>query len=121
MGKVLQVASFSYAEVKYSTGDIGYQVRESVKTAQLKVKANTENVSGVMLPTFEMVVDGQNCESLALIQTILESNQTANHVLFYPTLPIVFHSSQRPYWSGSGWSASTKMQRYISEICTDFD
>ncbi len=24
MGKVLQLASFSYAEVKYSTGDIGY-------------------------------------------------------------------------------------------------
>ncbi|KAL5039512.1 hypothetical protein BDV3_002903 [Batrachochytrium dendrobatidis] len=64
MGKVLQVASFSYAEVKYSTGDIGYQVRESVKTAQLKVKANTENVSGVMLPTFEMVVDGQNSNDL---------------------------------------------------------
>ncbi|KAJ1332613.1 hypothetical protein BSLG_008242 [Batrachochytrium salamandrivorans] len=60
MGKVLQVASFSYAEVKYSTGDIGYQIREGVKTAQLKVKANTENVSGVMLPTFDMVVDGQN-------------------------------------------------------------
>ncbi|KAH6571878.1 hypothetical protein BASA60_006922 [Batrachochytrium salamandrivorans] len=64
MGKVLQVASFSYAEVKYSTGDIGYQIREGVKTAQLKVKANTENVSGVMLPTFDMVVDGQNSNEL---------------------------------------------------------
>nr|KAJ3418367.1 H(+)-transporting V1 sector ATPase subunit D [Polyrhizophydium stewartii] len=62
MGKVLQVASFSYAEVKYSTGDIGYQIRESAKIAQLKVKANTENVSGVMLPTFDMVIDGQNCK-----------------------------------------------------------
>ncbi|KAI8929454.1 ATP synthase subunit D-domain-containing protein [Entophlyctis helioformis] len=60
MGKVMQVASFSYAEVKYSTGDIGFQIRESVKTAQLKVKAKAENVSGVMLPVFEMAVDGQN-------------------------------------------------------------
>jgi V-type H+-transporting ATPase subunit D len=37
MGKVMQIASFSYAEVKYSTGDIGYQIRESAKLAQLKV------------------------------------------------------------------------------------
>ncbi|KAJ3324210.1 H(+)-transporting V1 sector ATPase subunit D [Boothiomyces sp. JEL0866] len=60
MGKVLQVASFSYAEVKYSTGDIGFQIRESAKIASLKVKAKSENVSGVMLPSFDMVVDGQN-------------------------------------------------------------
>jgi V-type H+-transporting ATPase subunit D len=60
MGKVLQVASFSYAEVKYSTGDIGFQIRESAKIASLKVKAKQENVSGVMLPAFDMVVDGGN-------------------------------------------------------------
>ncbi|KAJ1558131.1 H(+)-transporting V1 sector ATPase subunit D [Nowakowskiella sp. JEL0078] len=60
MGKVMQVASFSYAEVKYSTGDIGFQVRESVKAAQLKVRSKMENVSGVQLPTFEMFSDGQN-------------------------------------------------------------
>lgn len=60
MGKVLQIASFSYAEVKYSTGDIGYQIRESAKLAHLKVTSKQENVSGVMLPAFEMVVDGQN-------------------------------------------------------------
>ncbi|KAJ3116301.1 H(+)-transporting V1 sector ATPase subunit D [Phlyctochytrium bullatum] len=64
MGKVMQVASFSYAEVKYSTGDIGYQIRENVKTAQLKVRANQENVSGVQLPTFDMYVDGQNAFEL---------------------------------------------------------
>ena len=80
MGKVLQVASFSYAEVKFITGDIGYlvvlwlgmlpllipcflgrfQVREAVKTAQLRVKTKQENVSGVQLPAFEMNIDGQN-------------------------------------------------------------
>ncbi|KAI8848297.1 ATP synthase subunit D-domain-containing protein [Chytridium lagenaria] len=64
MGKVMQVASFSYAEVKYSTGDISFQVRESVKTAQLKVRASQENVSGVQLPTFEMFIDGQNAFEL---------------------------------------------------------
>ena len=37
-----------------------FQVRESVKVAQLRVKAKQENVSGVQLPAFEMTVDGQN-------------------------------------------------------------
>ncbi|KAI8896357.1 ATP synthase subunit D-domain-containing protein [Globomyces pollinis-pini] len=64
MGKILQIASFSYAEVKYSTGDIGFQIRESAKLAQLKVKARQENVSGVMLPAFDMIVDGQNAFEL---------------------------------------------------------
>jgi V-type H+-transporting ATPase subunit D len=61
MGKVLQIASFSYAEVKYSIGDIGYQIRESAKTASCKVVAKQENVSGVMLPAFDMNTVGQSC------------------------------------------------------------
>ncbi|KAJ3130206.1 H(+)-transporting V1 sector ATPase subunit D, partial [Irineochytrium annulatum] len=66
MGKVMQVASFSYAEVKYSTGDISFQVRESAKTASLKVRASSENVSGVQLPQFDMQVDAsQNSFELA--------------------------------------------------------
>ncbi|KAJ3227274.1 H(+)-transporting V1 sector ATPase subunit D [Clydaea vesicula] len=60
MGAVLQAASFSYSEVIYSAGDISYQVRESVKTPQIKVKAKQENVSGVMLPAFDFINDGQN-------------------------------------------------------------
>ncbi|KAJ3338342.1 H(+)-transporting V1 sector ATPase subunit D [Gonapodya sp. JEL0774] len=60
MGKVMQVASFSLAEVLYITGDINFQVRESVKTAQYKVKSHTENVSGVMLPVFEGYAEGGN-------------------------------------------------------------
>ncbi len=55
MGRVLQLASFSLAEVTYATGDIGYQVQESVKTASYTVKARQENVSGVVLPAFEGV------------------------------------------------------------------
>ncbi|KAJ3258883.1 H(+)-transporting V1 sector ATPase subunit D [Chytriomyces hyalinus] len=88
MGKVMQVASFSYAEVKYSTGDISYQVRESAKVAQLKVKARSENVSGVQLPAFDLNVDGQNAFELTglgrggqQIQKCKETYQKAVEVL----------------------------------------
>lgn len=54
MGRVMQVAAFSLAEVQYATGDnIAYQVQESVQKARFQVKAKQENVSGVYLPTFE--------------------------------------------------------------------
>ncbi|KAL3894242.1 MAG: hypothetical protein SGCHY_005390 [Lobulomycetales sp.] len=66
MGKVLQEASFAYSQVQYSAGDISFQVCESVKTAQLKVKARQENVSGVMLPAFDFINnDSQNTFELA--------------------------------------------------------
>ncbi|KAK4687943.1 V-type H+-transporting ATPase subunit D, partial [Tremellales sp. Uapishka_1] len=55
MGRVLQLASFSLAEVTYTAGDIGYQVQESVKKASYTVQAKQENVSGVVLPAFEGV------------------------------------------------------------------
>lgn len=55
MGRVLQLASFSLAEVTYTAGDIGYQVQESVRKASYTVKAKQENVSGVVLPAFEGV------------------------------------------------------------------
>mmetsp|Transcript_1595 Transcript_1595/g.1584 ORF Transcript_1595/g.1584 Transcript_1595/m.1584 type:complete len:267 (+) Transcript_1595:317-1117(+) len=54
MGRVMQTAAFSLAEVQYATGDnISYQVQESVQNARFQVKAKQENVSGVYLPTFE--------------------------------------------------------------------
>ncbi|ODQ81048.1 hypothetical protein BABINDRAFT_160465 [Babjeviella inositovora NRRL Y-12698] len=54
MGRVMQTAAFSLAEVTYATGDnIGYQVQESVQNARFQVKARQENVSGVYLPQFE--------------------------------------------------------------------
>ena len=52
---MLQLASFSLAEVTYATGDISYQVQESVRTASFTVVSKSENVSGVVLPTFEPV------------------------------------------------------------------
>jgi len=54
MGRVMQIASFSLAEVTYATGDISYLVQEQAKTASFRVKAKQENVSGVVLPAFEV-------------------------------------------------------------------
>ncbi|THH10709.1 hypothetical protein EW145_g1159 [Phellinidium pouzarii] len=54
MGRVMQLASFSLAEVTYATGDISYIVQEQVKSASFRVRAKQENVSGVMLPAFEV-------------------------------------------------------------------
>jgi len=58
MGRVMQLAAFSLAEVTYAAGDIGYLVQEQAKTATFKVKARQDNVSGVMLPAFEVVREG---------------------------------------------------------------
>lgn len=58
MGRVMQIASFSLAEVTYAVGgDIGYQVQESVKSARFRVRTKQENVSGVLLPAFESYTD----------------------------------------------------------------
>lgn len=77
MGRVLQLASFSLAEVTYTAGDIGYQVQESVKKASYTVQARQENVSGVVLPAFEGVKskDG-NGESSSLISISWRSLQS---------------------------------------------
>lgn len=54
MGRVMQIAAFSLAEVTYAVGgDIGFQVQEAVKTARFRVRTRQENVSGVFLPQFE--------------------------------------------------------------------
>lgn len=61
MGRVMQTAAFSLAEVSYATGDnIAYQVQESVKTARFRVQAHQENVSGVLLPQFEAYYDDKS-------------------------------------------------------------
>jgi V-type H+-transporting ATPase subunit D len=54
MGRVMQIAAFSLAEVTYAVGgDIGYQVQESAKNARFRVRTRQDNVSGVLLPAFE--------------------------------------------------------------------
>ena len=55
MGRVMQIAAFSLAEVTYATGNDGikYQITESVRKAKFRVRTWQENVSGVFLPQFE--------------------------------------------------------------------
>lgn len=54
MGRVMQIAAFSLAEVTYAVGgDIGYQIQESAKAARFRIRTKQENVSGVYLPQFE--------------------------------------------------------------------
>ncbi|KAJ5337906.1 hypothetical protein N7452_004634 [Penicillium brevicompactum] len=62
MGRVMQIAAFSLAEVTYAVGgDIGYQIQESAKQARFRVRSKQENVSGVLLPSFESYTqDGVN-------------------------------------------------------------
>lgn len=62
MGRVMQIAAFSLAEVTYAVGgDIGYQIQESAKSATFRVRTKQENVSGVFLPQFESYqTDGKN-------------------------------------------------------------
>ena len=62
----MQVASFSMAEVTYATGDIAYLVQEQAKLATIRVKARQENVSGVVLPAFEVDRVGGSGLSLSL-------------------------------------------------------
>lgn len=68
MGRVMQLASFSLAEVTYAAGDISYLVQEQAKTATFKVKAKTDNVSGVILPAFQVEREGGNGRSTALVR-----------------------------------------------------
>merc|ERR1712000_546830 len=64
MGRVMQIAAFSLAEVTYAVGgDIGYQVQESAKSARFRLRTKQENVSGVSLPAVEALVE------LASLQT----------------------------------------------------
>ena len=61
MGRVMQIAAFSLAEVTYAVGgDIGYQIQESAKQARFRVQTKQENVSGVFLPQFESYTKDEN-------------------------------------------------------------
>lgn len=60
MGRIMQTASFSLAEVSYATGanNISYQVQESVGSkARFKVHSKQDNISGVRLPAFQSFID----------------------------------------------------------------
>lgn len=58
MGGVMQSAAFSLAEVSYATGgSIGIEVQELAKQPRYTVASRQENVSGVILPSFQAVVN----------------------------------------------------------------
>lgn len=69
MGKTMRQAAFALAEVNFAAGDISYAVRERVTSAQLKVRARLENVSGVQLPTFECATEGSAGSTLPTSST----------------------------------------------------
>ncbi|KAF2754437.1 hypothetical protein EJ05DRAFT_533164 [Pseudovirgaria hyperparasitica] len=62
MGRVMQIAAFSLAEVTYAVGNssLGYQIQESAKQARFRVRTKQENVSGVFLPQFEVFTEEGN-------------------------------------------------------------
>lgn len=62
MGKMMQFAAFSLAEVTYAVGgDIGYQVQESARQARFRLRTKQDNVSGVLLPAYESYqLEGNN-------------------------------------------------------------
>ncbi len=94
----MQLASFSLAEVTYATGDISYLVQEQAKLASFRVKTKQENVSGVVLPAFEVDrVAGTGTVQLAYIPFITSSSQ----------------SRFQSYWLGAWRSTSTQGQRSI--------
>jgi len=59
MGDVMALASFSLAEVKFAGGrDITAMVLQNIPNrASIKVRQEKENVAGVQLPTFSVLVD----------------------------------------------------------------
>jgi len=82
MGRMMQVAHFSFAEVAYAVGgDIAYQVQESARAARYRVTSKLDNVSGVLLSTFESrIVDESNDFSMTGLgkggQQIKKSRET---------------------------------------------
>lgn len=67
MGRVMQIASLSLAEVTYAVGgNIGYQIQESARSARFRIRARQENVSGVLLPAFESYCPTEGANDFAM-------------------------------------------------------
>eukprot|EP01111_Echinosteliopsis_oligospora_P013654 TRINITY_DN494_c0_g1_i1.p1 TRINITY_DN494_c0_g1~~TRINITY_DN494_c0_g1_i1.p1 ORF type:complete len:256 (+),score=79.59 TRINITY_DN494_c0_g1_i1:97-864(+) len=64
MGTTLREASFSLAAAKYAAGDIAPTVLENVSTASIRTKMVSENVAGVLLPTFTKSNEGTTAAEL---------------------------------------------------------
>lgn len=69
MGRLLRDANLSMAELNFVSGqsNLDYAIREAAQLAQWRVRARVENVAGVLLPSFEVHLEGSNpCELVAL-------------------------------------------------------
>ena len=95
----MQLASFSMAEVTYATGDIAYIVQEQAKSASFKVKARQENVSGVVLPAFD--VDR------------VAGSGTSSDVRATRTFMLNCLARFQPHWTGTRWTTSSTSQRSL--------
>ena len=104
MGRVMQTASLSLAEVTYATGDISYLVQEQAKSASFKVKAKQENVSGVVLPAFEVDRVAGSGTFLWPIPLPLSSFLT----------PSIVRRLQ-PHWSWTWWTAGFAREGGVCE------
>lgn len=87
-----------------------YQVQEASKSAQLRVRAEQENVSGVMLPTFAMYTEGGNGKYSKLGH---HWNEAINGYYHYYSFWI--------HRLGSRWSACSKIKRGLQKSSRDPD
>ncbi|KAG5519739.1 hypothetical protein PMAC_000012 [Pneumocystis sp. 'macacae'] len=61
MGRTMQSAAFSLAEMSYVTGDeVKYQILETARTPSCRLKTKHENISGVFLPIYECIINDEN-------------------------------------------------------------
>ena len=105
MGRVMQLAAFSLAEVQYVTGEIGYVVQESVKSATFKVQAKQENVSGVLLPAFEAQPgSGSSTGKSPIFQRLVPLGRLTH---------LAISCRIRFDWSFKRWTASSKGARRL--------
>lgn len=57
MGEELREAAFALAKATYAAGDFKPQVVENVRRPAVSLKMMADNVAGVMLPNFQVVID----------------------------------------------------------------
>merc|ERR1712046_350840 len=66
MGTEMSKAFFSLTEAQYAAGDIAPIVLEKVRSAQIRVKEQVEDVVGVQLPVFSVINDAGEGELIGM-------------------------------------------------------
>ena len=56
MGEVMREAAFSFSEAKFTARDLSTPVIQNVNGPQMKIRAKKDNVTGVSLPLFELIM-----------------------------------------------------------------